>query len=359
MDVYVSDISSVQLLRRARGRCWPRVEECLDRTVGVPPSLRSQWWRDGIAELAPLLTIDERHPLHLHVSCEERRIRARSIECDILSPVLPEGSFMLAVLSESGSSVRIDSGGLSFGQLAGKLARAERRGDLSRAQARALLIDFGMELTGNYARNEVNPLTDDCYFFVGRATSADGIRMWCDNACRVRGAKYARRISRDVMDGSQSPRETLHAIILSSPPELGGLGLERPLLNVPLQLSSQERLLINGPSMCPDLYFPDLGFAIEHQGGPHGTSAQYAEDASRSQVYAALGITLFETSRRDVWSAAAYDIFLHRLIHRLAADHGTRLGRRLTEIVDDPVSRRTRWSVIDVLTDGTLDPWLL
>ena len=54
---------------------------------------------------------------------------------------------MLAVLSESGSSVRIDSGGLSFGQLAGKLARAERRGDLSRAQARALLIDFGMELT--------------------------------------------------------------------------------------------------------------------------------------------------------------------------------------------------------------------
>ena len=101
-----------------------------------------------------------------------------------------------------------------------------------------------MELTGNYARNEVNPLTDDCYFFVGRATSADGIRMWCDNACRVRGAKYARRISRDVMDGSQSPRETLHAIILSSPPELGGLGLERPLLNVPLQLSSQERLLI-------------------------------------------------------------------------------------------------------------------
>lgn len=357
MNTYISDISSVHLLRQARGRRWPRLEECHDRTVADSGASRRQWWRESIPELEPLMTIDSRHPLHIHVSCDSQRVRSDTIACDVLSPVLPDGAFLLAILNQMGTSVKIDAGPLSFVQLAHKLERMVRTGTLSYAQARALLIDFGMEVTGSYVRDPFASASGGCHFSVRPVTCSADMQSWCRGAHHVRGVRFARRIARDVMDASRSPMETLHAIVLSSSPELGGLGLGAPLINEPLHLNRQQHRLLQRSRITPDLYFPDLGFAIEHQGGGHGTSAQYAEDAYRTQVYAALGIRLFETSRLDVQTPAAYDRFLQRLTYRIATDHGTRLGSRLREILDDPALHRLRWKVIDALVDRSIDPW--
>lgn len=228
MNTYVSDISSVCLLRQARGRRWPRLEECHDHMVATPDASQSQWWRASIPELEPLMTIDSRNPLHIHVSCRSQRVRASTIACDVFSPMLPSGAFLLAILNGTGASVKIDAGPLSFVQLAHRLGRAARVNTLSYAQARALLIDFGMEVTGTYSRNPFAPASEDCHFSVRPVTYAADIQSWCKDANYVRGVQLARRIAHDVMDASRSPMETLHAIVLSSSPELGGLGLGAP-----------------------------------------------------------------------------------------------------------------------------------
>lgn len=354
MDIFISNISSVSLLRCARTSRALRLEECLDRTVtsDIPPY--KHWWHQEMEDLRQLLAIDMRHPLHIHVPCERQRVRSQLVESDILSTVLPRHSFLLAVMTSDGTSVRIDSGALSLVQFAHDLQQAERQGRLDRRQSRAMLIDFGMELCGSYSRCDGE---STCHFFLPPLTTADELQRWSAEARGLRGLTLARYGSRCIMNGSASPMETLHAIMLSSPPELGGLGLGEPLLNMPLCLDDTDRGLMSRRSMRPDLFFPDLGIAIEHQGRSHRSAAQYMEDASRSQMYAALGISVLATSAQDVRGPEAYERFLRRLVRCIIRRGRPRLGHQLTDVLDNPTLCGTRESVLSALTDRPLQPW--
>ena len=334
----------------ARYGAWPHLHACMDATARLPEGERPQWWRSAVAMLSPHVDIDARSPLELYVTGQESRVRAKLASGCVCPLHLPRGAFVFAELPGDVGSVRIESPALSFARFAQEVAEEELAGGIDVTQTRALLLDYGCELCGSYARDARAPLGNECHYFLHPVTTSRDLSAWCGALRRYRHQRRAEACALEVIEGSASPMETLHAIVLSSSPEKGGMGLGRPLLNQQLQLGSAERWVLHRSSMRPDLFFPDLNLAIEHLGGKHGSGVAYEEDAAREQVYAALDIALFTTTRRDMETPRNYDLFLRRLIHRLGRERSRSLERELLERLDDPLVSRARWGMVEILT---------
>jgi hypothetical protein len=300
--------------------------------------------------LHPYVDRGARSPLELYVAGRGPRVRAELASGHACPLHLLRGAFVFAELPGTVGSVRIESPTLSFARFAQEVVEEELAGGIDVVQARALLLDYGYELCGSYARDALAPLKVECHYFLNPTITPRDLSAWCGALYRYRHKRRAEACALEVLEGSASPMETLHAIVLSSGPERGGMALGRPLLNEQLRVDPAERWALNCPSMRPDLFFPELNLAIEHLGRKHGSGVAYEEDAAREQVYAALGIALFTTTRRDMETPRSYDLFLRRLIHRLGKERGRSLERKLLERLNDPVVTRARWEMVDILT---------
>ena len=350
MEAYVAGRHARSLLRRARYSAWPRLHACMDVAARTPEGERPQWWRPAVTMLRPYVDMDAKSPLELYVAGQGSRVRAELASGSACPPHLPRGAFVFAELPGDVGSVRIESPALSFARFAQEVVEEESAGGIDAVQTRALLLDYGYELCGSYARDALAPLESECHYFLNPTTTSRDLSAWCGSLYRYRHKRRAEACAREVLEGSASPMETLHAIVLSSGPEKGGMALGRPLLNEQLRVGPAERWVLHRHSMRPDLFFPELNLAIEHLGGKHGSGAAYEEDAAREQVYAALDIALFTTTRRDMETPQNYDLFLRRLIHRLGKERGRSLERRLLERLNDPLVTRARWEMVDILT---------
>lgn len=364
MDAFLTDETSCALLRVARYMALPRMSECAARAVSVNPSAQTQWWRPAARFVGQFIPVDEKHPLCVSVPDHRSRVQSSQVRSVICSTVLPKGSYLSLEMGNDADPddvfIAIESPAHSFASLARVLDQAERAGRLTHLQARALLLAYGYELCGSYARDPTRPLTADCHYRLEPSATPDDLTTWCRarTGRSARGIRLARECAPQVMAGSASPAETIHGIVLISPPELGGLGMSDAAMNHTLELTPEERALVHRLPLTPDLTFPQFGgLVLEHQGGTHDDPLQYREDASRTQDYWTLGRPVIMTSSVDFESPEAYDAFLHRLIAGVRRHLGAEVSEPYQAILDDPRATAARHELLSVLTDRVHDPW--
>ncbi|MEE3480230.1 MAG: hypothetical protein VZQ81_09475 [Succiniclasticum sp.] len=369
MDAFLTDETSCALLRMSRYSPELRLNECGARAVSISEGSSGQWWRGAVRAVSRYIDVDERHPLCILVPDHQLRVRTPLVKSTACAVTLPVGAFLSVELngrsddeSGGGSLLAIESPAHSFARLAGALERAVHGGNLSRLQARALLIAYGYELCGTYARDARKPLAADAHYDLRPAATPDELAAWCRaQAGRgVSGIRLARSCARHVLAGSASPAESIHGIVFTTQPQLGGLGMSRHevLMNESLKLSPEESRLMHRLPLTPDLTFTALGNrVIEHQGSYHDRPLQYQEDASRVQDYGALGRPVFMTSAADFASPERYDQFLRRFVAWVRHDMGPRVADHYQGILDDPAYAAARHELIAALTDHIHDPW--
>lgn len=358
MDIWIGGHSAAELLRLSRRGRWPRLHASRDRAVDYADVMFSQAWREAVKELDGYLEIGTKKPLIVYVPDKGRRIRTACVDCRVCSTMLPKDSFLLAELASSGSSVRIASPELSFAQMAEQLTQRLMAFDLERPVALAMLVAYGMELCGSYARDPMDPYGGDCDFRLDAVTSPERLRAWLGKARHLKGLALARAAAKRVLAGSASPEESAHAMLLGFPSNLGGINVGVPLLNDQLVLSKRDMELLERPSLRPDLYFPRLRLVIEHYGAMwHEGVSRMVEDVMRIQCYSALGIRVFPTTARDLATADAYESFLRKLAYGIGVDHGLALRDRFLSHVNDPRARDLRSDIISALSTGRHACW--
>lgn len=225
MEAYVAGRHSRSLLRMARYSAWPRLHECTSAAARLPEGERPQWWRSAVAMLRPYVDIGARSPLELYVAGRGPRVRAELASGYACPPHLPRGAFVFAELPGNVGSVRIEPPALSFARFAQEVVEKELAGGIDAVQARTLLLDYGYELCGSYARDALAPLEVECHYFLNPTITPRDLSAWCGALYRYRHKRRAEACALEVLEGSASPMETLHAIVLSSGPEQGGTPL--------------------------------------------------------------------------------------------------------------------------------------
>lgn len=359
MDAFLTDETSCAMLRMSRYNAFPRTNECGMRTVSIDPGSQTQWWRHAVEELTPHLDINAQHPLCVLVPDAKSRTQSRLVRSTICSTVLPQGSFLTAELNDEDGILAIQSPAYSYASLAHILDAACRKGKLTYLEARAILLSYGYELCGTYARDAKHPLSADCHYKLEPAATPEELANWCatrsGRACK--GIELARKCAAEVLAKSASPAETIHAIVFTSAPELGGLGMSDILMNHSLNLDSRGSELVHRIPLTPDLTFPQLSLVLEHQGGNHDEVQRYREDASRTQDYAALGQRVLMTSANDFVSPQAYDSFLRRFFAAVAHDYGASVASPYLRILENADHTFARHELLTVLTDHIHDPW--
>ena len=136
----------------------------------------------------------------------------------------------------------------------------------------------------------------------------------------ARGIKRARKVADLAYAGAASPMETLLALMLSLPCDLGGFGLPRPQMNYEVHIDAQLRELSSQETMFVDLAWPDPLVAVEFYGwnehfgaGP----AKVASDASRANSLTALGWTVFHVTYEQVKTVAGITLLARQLASAL------------------------------------------
>lgn len=365
MEAYLAAQTSCTLLRLARRSLWPRLGPCAKRQVTFDHAPRSRWWRKVINELNPYLAIDARHPLCALVPTEARRSISPLVNTIICSGSLPVASFLTMELEGSDHIYALESPALSFLRMAQRLDRATRAAGhhvLSPLQARTLLLDYGCELCGTYARDPMDPWYGPCTYRLKPMTTPAEILAFCQapEVARTRGVALARACATSIPAMAASPAEALLDIFFTTPPMLGGMGLpySEVLVNATLPLTARERSLVHRTPLTPDLRFPALNLVIEHQGSGHADPSQYREDASRIQDYGALGLSVFTTSQSDLQTPAAFEAFLRRLVTWIAHVHGPDVTAPYQALLDDTRYRSARSDLVSTLMERRLDPWI-
>lgn len=174
------------------------------------------------------------------------------------------------------------------------------------------LIEVGCELCGTYDTwgggcRECSPLT-----------TVERLFAFAEAAEGVRGRKKALRALKYVVEGSASPRETVLTLLLCLPYNLGGYGIETPLLNHRIEFTKNARKLV-GKRYCKcDLCWPDAMLAIEYEGEESHTGIEHvSKDSMRRDALIAMGFTVITITKWQINSSKDINGVAHVIAERL------------------------------------------
>lgn len=264
-------------------------------------------------------------PVDLLVPVRRARSSGRSARFHVWGSVVPAGSFLAA-----GPDLMVSGPELVVIQLCsaqGKLdALLDDHARAAHAEAR-LLAEFGVEddpvldhpLEWERARRLVGAVAVACEF-AGTYRLGSGERPVTYHARPLmseaslaraveevgesQGTRRARRVCALMVEGSASPMETSLALMLSLPTELGGFGLERPLLNRAVDALGLRGAASDRDEVTPDLLWPGRRVALEYDSAEFhsGRGRREREDVVRSNILAALGYRVLRATPETVRS---------------------------------------------------------
>jgi hypothetical protein len=168
------------------------------------------------------------------------------------------------------------------------LQMAERLSTLELAQ-------LGFEMCGRYLQ------ADAGYGFVRHLplTTVDRIKaMLAAMPPDTRCLGKAKRAASWVLDGSRSPMETRTALLLTLDRRLGGYGLDRPQMNVRIDLSEDAAAMAATPYYVVDLLWQPIRYAIEYNGADF--HADVMRDSRRHLALLHDGMTVAELTSEQV-----------------------------------------------------------
>lgn len=213
-------------------------------------------------------------PLDVLVSSQGARSKRAGVHVHTCSVDLPHGSF-LQLFEE----VYVSSPELVFLQLAPMLTFGE-------------LVLLGLELCGTYALvpglehghlSRRGSALDADVLPGGAITSIGKMNSFAQRAVGVHGRKQALQALRYLADGSDSPAESVAAILLTLPRRRGGFGLGSVLLNPEIRIDRQFQRATSTGTRKPDILFRNAGpkgnVAIDYNGKRyHNDPWQIARD---------------------------------------------------------------------------------
>lgn len=226
-------------------------------------------------------------PYHILVPAKRLRCEREDVIYHIRERPLP---FQTLLRSEYGGTL-ITGPELLFCDLA-----------LSPAYDTIDLIELGYELCGTY-------LISDCWDgYISNATyatSTEKIQRVADSLTGRPGIDIARKALRYVRDGSNSPMETVLAMMLNLPKRLGGQNLGPISLNHPVVTPQGTKYV--------DVAFPAAKVGLEYKGRESHSIEKTARDDRRQNTLSGSGWTILSVWYEDLVQDNLYSKFLYEL----------------------------------------------
>lgn len=172
------------------------------------------------------------------------------------------------------------------------------------------VISLGYELCGTYVLDDS---WDGLTCIETPPTSIEKIGRLINSIHRVTGVKRARDLVRHVHNLSNSPMETILAMLISLPTTKGGLGLGPISLNYPVSTPVGQRRV--------DIAFPKQRVGLEYQGKEFHSIEAAGRDARRQNKIVGSGFTIL-----NVWYE---DLADEHLFQQLVTDLFRALGIRM------------------------------
>ena len=268
-------------------------------------------------------------PLHILVGSGNARKTARRLDCHVSTGQFPSGSFIKVT-----PKMAVCSPELCFLQMASELALPE-------------LVVLGYEFCGGYRLDKTGEpqrgFRDD-----GPLTSVARLGAYLARTSGMKGHKNASRAMRYLVEGSNSPMETVLCMLLTLPYRLGGYGFTQPLLNGDLGVANgrakttgavrnsarsreaagtiavmrRATKQVRASKFYGDLYWPDKRVDVEYDSDAyHSASDKHYKDSTRRNTIVAAGLTVLTVSR--------WQIIHTEELRKVAGALSARLGKRL------------------------------
>ncbi len=259
--------------------------ELASRALNLKPSsLNHAFLREVLRQ--PVLA---RLPQPLEILSSSRNLRrsTNQVIARCTTTPLPEGSIVRTQLPSItlGGGTEVELLACSPALLFAQMAQRMRFLDL------ALL---GFELCGQYALAPLAPhgMTDR-----PPVTSAQEIRTYCHALTRAHGINAARHAARAILDNAKSPREAQLALFFTLARTEGGLVVNPPTLNAPIDLPRQIARMLGYSSISSDLGWLPQKVALEYLSREwHSTTQRNEDDSGRMNSYKMLGIDAYSVT---------------------------------------------------------------
>lgn len=187
------------------------------------------------------------------------------------------------------------------------------------ARATQVLCDFMG--TYRYVPSAVpGPEYADITYKTKPLVTPDKLDVYLKEMSRVKGITRAREVAELAFANAASPMETMLALMLCLPTDMGGFGLPRPELNFEVPISPERRGLSSQNSIVADLCWPDQRVIVEYYGWEeHFGAGQHkvASDATRSNSLTALGWTVLHVTFEQAKTTAGMTLLARQVAHTL------------------------------------------
>ena len=323
MDIFLDQITSLHLTRTALRDTSLRLAET-NKCVPEPPSAKPiRLNRLGLDGLLSYLRIPEDRYLGIVVPCAKDRVRTAGIRCTVDSGTSREGTYLQLVsanakkpcaLVPQHSNVFVQSPQKIVLSMAKTLAQRVHMQELTHEAALLRLVKLCLELCGTYAHDPFSPLSGDVAYGTTPPATAQLIREFLSVDGRERGLSLAREAAGLAYNLSGSPQESFMGPALFFPSRYGGLCLCDYKANEELELTPEERALINWRTITPDFQLVGYRAVVEYLGKVHEEDDNPRIDHVRSLDYQTLGRREFSFWYDDVKTIQAFNQSALRLV---------------------------------------------
>ena len=166
-------------------------------------------------------------------------------------------------------------------------------------------VELGMELCGTYAlRPEaLEGYAPRDYQLTSVGSLSRKVKAWND----VHGLAIARKAVQYLADGSASPMETKLYLLLCLPQQYGGFNIEKPELNVKIELTEEGRLILRQEKVKPDFLWRKQELVVEYDGEYHNDPRQRVKDEKRRALLEAMGFTVLVVKKQQLYDPIAFN----------------------------------------------------
>lgn len=136
----------------------------------------------------------------------------------------------------------------------------------------------------------------------------------------ARGIERARKVSGLAFARAASPMETMLALVLSFPQDMGGFGLPRPTLNQEVAIPEEDREIASQECIFADLCWPEKRVIVEYHGWDEHFGAgprKVASDAARTNTLTSLGWTVLHATYEQVRTISGVSLLARQLARAL------------------------------------------
>ena len=236
----------------------------------------------------------EEGKLHLLVFCKDSRHRSSSVSPHLWKGPLPPESFY-----RLNDDTFVASPEFTFLHMASICNLSQ-------------LVAYGCEICGRYAfdphekrgfRMRASPLT-----------SVRSIKQFLEMTESVRGKAKALRALEFVVEQTESPMETLTAMLFHLPFKYGGYALQKPTANKVVDLSSKAQAILHQRSCRIDLLWERAKIAVEFLGKyDHDEQSAFERDRKRTNALIEMGFEVVELTGEQVRDREAFEVIALRV----------------------------------------------